>query len=57
MSLTPESRPLSAAELNEQIRSLLLCSGGRLSGEQRTEYQELLLECAAAVREDLVVAA
>ncbi|WP_255951618.1 hypothetical protein [Streptomyces odontomachi] len=52
-----EPRPLSATELNERIRGLLLCSGGRLSDEQRAEYQALLRDWAAATREDLVVAA
>lgn len=52
-----EPRPLSATELNERIRGLLLRSGGRLSDAQRAEYQALLEDWAAAVREDLVVAA
>lgn len=56
MSSTPDQKP-SAAELNERIRDLLLRSGGRLNGEQRAEYRLLLQEWAAAVREDLVVAA
>lgn len=56
MSNTPNTRP-SAAELNEQIRGLLLHSGGRLNAEQRAEYQLLLHWWAEAAREDLVVAA
>lgn len=56
MFTTPQAKP-SAAELNEQIRGLLLRSGGRLSGEQRAEYQWLLHRWTEAVREDLVVAA
>ncbi|MGW2823593.1 hypothetical protein ACWC24_21755 [Streptomyces sp. NPDC001443] len=39
----------SAAEVNEEIRALWLRSGGTLSGEQREEYQRLVLEWAAAV--------
>ena len=57
MSSMSESGPRSAAELNEQIRGLMLRSGGRLTGEQRAEYQELLREWAAAVRVDVVPAA
>ncbi|MET7684855.1 hypothetical protein [Streptomyces sp. NPDC005423] len=38
----------SAAEVNEEIRALWLRSGGTLSGEQREEYQRLVLEWAAA---------
>jgi hypothetical protein len=57
MPSIPEPVPLSATELNESIRALLLRSGGRLSDAQRAEYQCLLQKWAAAVREDLVVAA
>ncbi|WP_255951529.1 hypothetical protein [Streptomyces odontomachi] len=56
MSSMSESRP-PAAELNERIRALMLLSSGRLSGEQRAEYQALLLEWAAAVRADVAAAA
>ncbi|MER5449768.1 hypothetical protein ACFV29_20365 [Streptomyces sp. NPDC059690] len=38
----------SAAEVNEEIRALWLRSGGTLTGEQREEYQRLVLEWAAA---------
>ncbi|MER5377395.1 hypothetical protein [Streptomyces sp. NPDC002132] len=38
----------SAEEVNEEIRALWLRSGGTLSGEQREEYQRLVLEWAAA---------
>ncbi|GAA2493358.1 hypothetical protein AB0N07_24370 [Streptomyces sp. NPDC051172] len=38
----------SAAEVNEEIRALWRRSGGTLSGEQREEYQRLVLEWAAA---------
>ncbi|MFC7303155.1 hypothetical protein ACFQVC_02855 [Streptomyces monticola] len=47
----------SADELNERIRRLMLCSGGRLSEEQRREYAILVVEWAAAVREEVVKAA
>lgn len=57
MSSIPDHRQLSATELNERIRGLLLRSGGRLSDEHRAEYETLLQEWAAAVREELVVAA
>jgi hypothetical protein len=38
----------SADEVNEEIRALWLRSGGTLNGEQRAEYQRLVLEWAAA---------
>jgi len=41
----------SAAEVNEEIRALWFRSGGTLSGEQREEYQRLVLEWAAAALE------
>ena len=52
MSTTPHRVPhasgRSAAEVNEEIRALWLRTGGTLSGEQRQEYQRLVLEWAAA---------
>ncbi|WP_018533837.1 MULTISPECIES: hypothetical protein [unclassified Streptomyces] len=48
---------LSADELNERIRGLLARSGGRLSVEQRREYEVLVVEWAAAVRGEIVKAA
>ncbi|MFD4577691.1 hypothetical protein ACFWNK_36065 [Streptomyces sp. NPDC058417] len=48
MSTTVE--PLSersAEEVNEEIRALWLRSGGTLTGEQRKEYQRLVLEWAS----------
>ncbi|WP_212910819.1 hypothetical protein [Streptomyces sp. TS71-3] len=56
MPETPDTKP-SAVELNQRIRDLMLRSGGRLSGQQRAEYQLLLSRWAAAVREDIVTAA
>lgn len=53
----PPGAARSAAELNEQIRGLMLRSGGRLSAEQRTEYEVLIIEWAAAVRGEIVKAA
>ncbi|MFI5664068.1 hypothetical protein [Streptomyces sp. NPDC051684] len=53
----PSGAARSAAELNEQIRGLMLRSGGRLSAEQRTEYEVLIIEWAAAVRGEIVKAA
>lgn len=38
----------SADEVNEEIRALWRRAGGTLSGEQREEYQRLVLEWAAA---------
>ncbi|MFE9310039.1 hypothetical protein ACFYM5_20430 [Streptomyces sp. NPDC006706] len=47
----------SAAELNEQIRSLWLRSGGSLSAQEREEYELLVVEWAAAMRAELIAAA
>lgn len=55
--IQPSGSVRSAAELNEQIRCLMLCSGGRLSSEQRAEYEVLVIEWAAAVRGEIVEAA
>ncbi|MGX1673091.1 hypothetical protein [Streptomyces sp. NPDC055400] len=41
----------TAAEVNEQIRALWLRAGGRLSAEERVEYEALVVEWAAAMRE------
>ncbi|MFI6087581.1 hypothetical protein [Streptomyces sp. Je 1-332] len=59
MPLTPQPRGSvrSAAELNERIRSLWMRAGGRLSAEQRREYEQLVTEWAAAVRAEVVEAA
>lgn len=49
MSTTVEpASDRSADEVNEEIRALWHRSGGTLSGEQREEYQRLVLEWAAA---------
>lgn len=47
----------SAAELNEQIRSLWLRAGGTLSAAERAEYEALLIEWAAAIKAEIVEAA
>ncbi|MEV0123893.1 hypothetical protein AB0I16_20590 [Streptomyces sp. NPDC050703] len=59
MPLTPppHGSVRSSAELNERIRSLWLRAGGRLSTEQRAEYERLVTEWAAAVRAEIVKAA
>ncbi|MGW5867624.1 hypothetical protein ACWFRJ_36410 [Streptomyces sp. NPDC055239] len=59
MPLSPQPRgsARSAAELNERIRGLWMRTGGRLSAEQRSEYEQLVTEWAAAVREEVVKAA
>ncbi|MEB8336011.1 hypothetical protein [Streptomyces endophyticus] len=55
---TPEDGSArSADELNELIRDLMLRSGGRLSAEQRREYEVLVAEWAAARRGGIVKAA
>ncbi|MER5435315.1 hypothetical protein [Streptomyces sp. NPDC002588] len=55
-SHTPGS-VLSAAELNDRIRSLWLRAGGSLSAQERAEYELLVVEWAAAIRGDVVTAA
>ncbi|MFI9601072.1 hypothetical protein ACIHCX_14495 [Streptomyces sp. NPDC052043] len=47
----------SAAELNEQIRSLWLRSGGSLSAQERAAYEVLVVEWATAMRDELIAAA
>ncbi|GKQ41708.1 hypothetical protein ALMP_82210 [Streptomyces sp. A012304] len=47
----------SAAEVNEQIRSLWLRAGGSLSAQERAEYELLVVEWAAAMRGEVVEAA
>ncbi|MER5718921.1 hypothetical protein [Streptomyces sp. NPDC002132] len=47
----------SAAEVNEQIRALWQRTGGSLSAQDRSEYELLVVEWAAAVRGDVVRAA
>lgn len=57
-STSPAGRPArSAAVVNELIRCLMLRAAGRLSDEQRAEYEDLLAEWAAAVRAEVVKAA
>ncbi|MFF7140309.1 MULTISPECIES: hypothetical protein [Streptomyces] len=49
MSTTPEpAAERSADEVNEEIRALWFRSGGRLSSQERREYQRLVLEWAEA---------
>jgi hypothetical protein len=47
----------SAAEVNEQIRALWLRTGGRLSAQERAEYELLVVEWATAMRDEVVEAA
>ncbi|MCS0600681.1 hypothetical protein NX794_05465 [Streptomyces sp. LP11] len=47
----------SAAEVNEQIRALWLRAGGKLSAEERAEYEQLVIEWAAAIRIAVIEAA
>jgi hypothetical protein len=44
----PEVPARTAAEVNEEIRALWFRSGGTLNTEQRSEYEALVLEWAAA---------
>ncbi|WP_200301495.1 hypothetical protein [Streptomyces adelaidensis] len=55
MSTTPdvvlersETPARTAAEVNDEIRALWFRSGGILNTEQRSEYERLVLEWAAA---------
>ncbi|MEU3661212.1 hypothetical protein AB0E77_15860 [Streptomyces sp. NPDC032940] len=47
----------SAAELNDQIRSLWRRAGGSLSAQERVEYELLVVEWAAAIRCEIIEAA
>ncbi|MET9835173.1 hypothetical protein ABZ078_39200 [Streptomyces sp. NPDC006385] len=47
----------SAAEVNEEIRALWLRAGGSLSAQERAEYELLVVEWAAAIRDEVVEAA
>ncbi len=47
----------SAAEVNEQIRALWLRAGGSLSTQEREEYELLVVEWAAAIRDEVIAAA
>ncbi|MEV6806995.1 hypothetical protein ACH4NF_18560 [Streptomyces sp. NPDC017248] len=53
--MSPDSPPpgsaRSAAEVNERIRALWLRSGGTLSPAERAEYELLVVEWAAAIRD------
>ncbi|MEV6742522.1 hypothetical protein AB0N14_38945 [Streptomyces sp. NPDC051104] len=59
MSSEPESLGFvrSSAEVNEEIRALMLRAGGHLKAEDRGEYQRLVEEWAAAVRAETFVEA
>ncbi|GGV46399.1 hypothetical protein AB0I84_42475 [Streptomyces spectabilis] len=59
MPLTPQPHGSvrSSTELNERIRGLWLRAGGRLSADQRREYEQLVTEWAEAVRAEVVQAA
>lgn len=47
----------SACEVNEQIRALWLRAGGSLSAQEREEYELLVVEWAAAIRDGVIEAA
>ncbi|MFI9246278.1 hypothetical protein ACIGXF_27780 [Streptomyces sp. NPDC053086] len=59
--MSPDSLPpgsvRSAAEVNEQIRTLWMRAGGTLSAEERAEYELLVIEWAAAIRGQVIEAA
>ncbi|MEU1018452.1 hypothetical protein [Streptomyces sp. NPDC005898] len=54
---SPHGSVRSSVELNERIRGLWLRASGRLSAEQRREYEQLVTEWAQAVRAEMVKAA
>jgi hypothetical protein len=57
-SMSPGSvRLRSAAEVNEEIRALWMRAGGSLSAQERTEYELLVVEWAAAIRAQVIEAA
>ncbi|MCX3064059.1 hypothetical protein [Streptomyces beihaiensis] len=47
----------SADEVNKRIRDLWLHAGGRLTAEQRAEYELLVAEWAEAMRAKVIEAA
>ncbi|MFE9017021.1 hypothetical protein ACFYNL_00305 [Streptomyces sp. NPDC007808] len=47
----------SAAEVNEEIRALWMRAGGSLSAQERAEYELLVVEWAAAIRDEVIEAA
>lgn len=47
----------SSDEFNEQIRDLWLRADGRLTAEQRAEYEQLVVRWANALQAELVKAA
>ncbi|MET7287256.1 hypothetical protein [Streptomyces sp. NPDC005573] len=53
----PSGSARSAAEVNEQIRALWLRASGSLSARERAEYELLVVEWAAAIREQIIEAA
>jgi hypothetical protein len=59
--MSPDSFALggvrSAAAVNEEIRALMVRSGGYLRAEDRPVYERLREEWAVAVRADVVEAA
>lgn len=59
--MSPDSVPYGsarpAAEVNEQIRALWLRAGGSLSAQDREEYELLVVEWAAAMRDGITEAA
>ncbi|MER6539235.1 hypothetical protein ABT215_36750 [Streptomyces sp900105755] len=59
--MSPDSRipgsVRSAAEINEHIRALWLRAGGTLSAQERSEYELLVVEWAAAIRDQIIEAA
>ncbi|MFD5026976.1 hypothetical protein [Streptomyces sp. NPDC058373] len=50
MPSLPAARPRPASVVNEEIRALMLRSGGRLSADDRARYEQLVAEWAEALR-------
>ncbi len=55
--LTTPGSVRSAAEVNEEIRALWLRAKGSLSDLERAEYEQLVVEWAAAMRDQVAEAA
>ncbi|MFE1442513.1 hypothetical protein [Streptomyces sp. NPDC058739] len=59
--MSPDSEALgsvrSADEVNERIRALWRRAGGKLTAQQRSEYELLVVQWAEAVRGEVVRAA
>ncbi|MEV6833456.1 hypothetical protein AB0N17_02825 [Streptomyces sp. NPDC051133] len=56
-SATSSDSVRSAAEVNKEIRGLMLRAGGHLKPQDRPTYQRLVAEWAESMRAEVVTAA